>query len=394
LPKGSNGLPLPHTNATLTPIQKAAAYNFYFVENDGSFGTHNFKYAEGLLKSSIEQLKLGQGSADIVSVKDVPNDQGKQVQLVWNKFPAEGFSYDRLVKYGVWRMDPTFAENPVTKFRTLSDIFTSAPVGGSVTNGAVVWTYVGDVPASGLDQYGYVAPTLYDSSIAGGMMPTVFMIAGYTDDGKKLYASAPDTGYSVDNLMPVKPVGVVAVYQGGSVVLSWAAPTDPDIDVYDIYRGTTAGFDPGATTPIASVKGIEYTDNAVSPGTQYYYRINAVDFGGNKGPYSDEVSIVTGIKTEQGIPTDFALRQNYPNPFNPSTEIAFALPKAVRVNLSVYTITGEQIATLVEQEMAAGNYTVTWNGADFSGRPVSSGLYLYRIEAGDFVSVRKMVMLK
>ncbi len=394
LPKGTNGLPLPHSNATLTPTQKAAAYNYYFVENDGSFGAHNFKYSEGLLKSSIEQLKLGQGSAGIVSVSDIPNDQGKQVQLVWNKFPAESFSFDRLVKYGIWRMDPTFAENPVVKFRSLSDIFTSAPVGGSVTNGPVVWTFVAEVPASGLDEYAYVAPTLYDSTLGGGMMQTTFMIAGYTNDGKKLYASMPDSGFSVDNLMPVKPAGVVAQYQGGSVVLSWTAPTDPDVDVYNVFRSTTPGFDPGTTSPIASVKGIQYTDNAVTPGTQYYYRIGAVDFSGNKSPFSDEVSIVTGIETEKGIPTVFALKQNYPNPFNPSTEIGFALPKAVRVKLSVFTVTGELIATLIDQEMSAGNYTVTWNGEGFSGRPVSSGLYLYRIEAGDFVSVRKMVMLK
>jgi predicted CXXCH cytochrome family protein len=394
LPKGTNGLPLPPRDATLTQLQAAASYNYYFVDYDGSYGAHNFKYVEGLLKSSIEQLKLGQGSASIVSVSDIPNDQGKQVQLVWNQFPAESFAYDRLVKYGIWRMDPSFSENPVKKFRSLSDIFTSAPVGGTVTNGPVVWTFVAEVPASGLAEYAYVAPTLYDTTITSGMVQTTFMIAGYTGDGKRLYASAADSGFSVDNLKPVKPVGLMAAYQSGGVVLSWAAPTDPDVDVYNVFRSTTAGFDPSTTAPIASVKGITYTDNAVTPGTQYYYRIGAVDFGGNVSPFSDETGVVTGIKTEQGIPTDFALKQNYPNPFNPSTEIAFALPKAVRVKLSIFTITGEQIATLVDREMAAGNYSVTWNGEGLSGRLVSSGLYLYRIEAGDFVSVRKMVMLK
>ena len=62
----------------------------------------------------------------------------------------------------------------------------------------------------GLDEYAYVAPTLYDSTVTGGMVQTTFMIAGYTGDGKKLYASAADSGFSVDNLKPVKPVGVVA----------------------------------------------------------------------------------------------------------------------------------------------------------------------------------------
>jgi len=74
----ATGLPLLHTDASLNAIQKAAAYNFYFVENDGSFGAHNYKYAEGLLKSSIEQVKLSAGAAGIVSITDVPNDQGKQ----------------------------------------------------------------------------------------------------------------------------------------------------------------------------------------------------------------------------------------------------------------------------------------------------------------------------
>ena len=158
---------------------------------------------------------------------------------------------------------------------------------------------------------------------------------------------------------------------------------------------TTAGFDPAGMTPLASVKGIEYVDASVTAGTVYYYRIGAQDFSGNKSDFSSEVNIlVTGVEEMGGTPREFALNQNYPNPFNPSTEIRFALPTASSVRLSVYTVSGELVATLVNEEMNAGYYNVTWDGTSTSGVQVSSGLYLYRIQAGDFVQTMKMVLVK
>jgi len=89
------------------------------------------------------------------------------------------------------------------------------------------------------------------------------------------------------------------------------------------------------------------------------------------------------------IPKEYALSQNYPNPFNPVTKINFALPKQGFVTLKIYDITGREIQTLVNEVKQAGHYTV-----DFNGAHLSSGVYFYRIQSGNFVSVKRMVLIK
>jgi hypothetical protein len=86
---------------------------------------------------------------------------------------------------------------------------------------------------------------------------------------------------------------------------------------------------------------------------------------------------------------DYALEQNYPNPFNPSTKIKFQLPKDGFVTLKVYDILGKEIATLINEEKSQGKYEVNFNASS-----LSSGVYIYKIQAGDFVSSRKMILLK
>jgi methionine-rich copper-binding protein CopC len=94
------------------------------------------------------------------------------------------------------------------------------------------------------------------------------------------------------------------------------------------------------------------------------------------------------------LPIEFALAQNYPNPFNPSTEIAFSLPSASQVELSVFNVLGQKVVTLLDEQMAAGEHTVTWDGRNSDGSSVSSGVYFYRIAANSFVDTKKMMMLK
>ncbi len=94
------------------------------------------------------------------------------------------------------------------------------------------------------------------------------------------------------------------------------------------------------------------------------------------------------------IPASFALHQNYPNPFNPTTEISFSLPEASTVKLDIFNLLGQHVITLVDNAREAGTHSVVWNGTDSFGRHVSSGVYFYRFQAGDFVKAKKMMMLK
>ena|GEM_PF-3492478 len=94
------------------------------------------------------------------------------------------------------------------------------------------------------------------------------------------------------------------------------------------------------------------------------------------------------------VPLQYSLSQNYPNPFNPVTTIQYQIPEQVSVRLEIYNMLGQQVRSLVNDVQEAGYYSVTWNGHNNTGQEVSSGLYLYRIQAGEFVETRKLILMK
>lgn len=111
-----------------------------------------------------------------------------------------------------------------------------------------------------------------------------------------------------------------------------------------------------------------------------------------------DVPLVSTVATDNYAsslpPAEFALRQNYPNPFNPATRLSYELPQQAFVNLTVYDLLGREVAVLVNRLEEPGFKTVVWNTGDNAGQPVSAGVYLYRIEAGDYSRTRKMILLK
>ena len=94
------------------------------------------------------------------------------------------------------------------------------------------------------------------------------------------------------------------------------------------------------------------------------------------------------------IPETFALHQNFPNPFNPITTLSYGLPKVSDVGLAIFDMVGNEVAILVNTRQQAGFRSVQWDGTDSMDRAVSAGVYLYRIQAGEFVETRKLVLLK
>ncbi|MBI5022340.1 MAG: T9SS type A sorting domain-containing protein [Ignavibacteriales bacterium] len=389
---GDTTQPLTHTSSLLSTVQKAAAYNYFFVVNDGSYGVHNYEYASALLRSSIEMVKLGAGAASIASITDIPNDQGKQVQIVWNKFPAENYP-DPVTNYLVLRQDSAGVAlgKTIVTASSYRDMLQKVGGGNAVLLSGSVWTKVGEFKALKQTIYSLVVPTLYDST-ASGLVTTMFEVVGYTATNV-VYTSSTMSGYSIDNLAPFAPA--IAAQSGSSVVrLDMSVPTDTDFKYFAVYRGTTPDFIPSGT-PLGTTADVQYTDAAVTVGATYYYKVSAFDFSGNESNYSNEVSImVTSVGDELGVPTEFALRQNHPNPFNPTTQIRYELPQAEHVKISVYNALGMLVTTLFDGEQSAGYQSVTWNGKDDAGMSVASGIYLYKMEAGTTSFTRKMILMK
>jgi hypothetical protein len=98
--------------------------------------------------------------------------------------------------------------------------------------------------------------------------------------------------------------------------------------------------------------------------------------------------------TDASLPREFALFRNYPNPFNPSTVIRFDLPRAVNAKLVIYDILGQRIRTLVNEKLEAGQKQATWDGTNDAGERVSSGIYIYRLKAGNYVKSLKLILLR
>ena len=120
-----------------------------------------------------------------------------------------------------------------------------------------------------------------------------------------------------------------------------------------------------------------------------------IDVYAENGPFTLTIDgSKLNIADSDIIPETFALHGNYPNPFNPTTTISYDLPKWSQVTLGIYDLLGKQIKTLVNQSQDAGNKIAMWDGTDDLGRPVSAGVYLYQIQAGEFTQTRKMLLLK
>ncbi|MFQ5629732.1 MAG: LamG-like jellyroll fold domain-containing protein, partial [bacterium] len=115
----------------------------------------------------------------------------------------------------------------------------------------------------------------------------------------------------------------------------------------------------------------------------------------SNAPLIDSITVaVQPDPSTPEIPLAFELYPNCPNPFNPETSIQYSVSSAQFVSLKVYDLIGQEIATLVNRHVAAGNYEVQWDGRDWLGRKMASGVYLYRLRAGEFVQSRKMLLAK
>ncbi len=202
--------------------------------------------------------------------------------------------------------------------------------------------------------------------------------------------------FHVGNAPPAKPTNLQVASVNNRPRLTWDANSEPDIAGYYVFRSENGG----AMQYIASTIRNDYTDSDVStnlPYDNYDYKIKARDTAGKTSLYSDAVSIkgiMPKINNQNEVPEVLSLEKNYPNPFNPSTKINFSIPKAQSVKLSVFNVLGQKIIELVNNNLEAGSYSVTWNGDSQFGQKVNSGIYFAILEAEDRQLAQKMILSK
>jgi glucose/arabinose dehydrogenase len=238
-------------------------------------------------------------------------------------------------------------------------------------------------------QYDSTAPpvnTLLFTSPYG--MPLAFAV----DKNQELYTLASDGKiYNFKSTaLPVQLTNFSAKQYNGIVSLKWETETEIENLGFDIERKTALdkqfikiGFIKGSGNSITPNR-YSFSDTK-NQGGKSSYRLRQINTNGAT-IYSNEIEVIV-------IPSEYILYQNYPNPFNSSTVIKYALPFDSKITLEVYNIIGERIGQLVNEERSAGYYTIDFNSSSFS-RSISSGVYFYRIHAGNFVSAKKMILLK
>jgi hypothetical protein len=297
----------------------------------------------------------------ITSVTDVPEDQGGWVYIGFVRSFYDTDTLRSSEMYGIERLDDG------------------------------EWVSLHSIVAYGADSYITEARTLADSSENPDGM-TSFRIIAAMDEGN--FASVPDSGYSVDNIAPGVPEGLNALSGENEIVLTWSPNDDEDLQFYSIYKSTESGFDPDTMDTYSyATEDTVFMDTLVTLGITYYYRLSAFDYNGNESGYSEQTEVFLSIE-EEVVPIEFALHQNFPNPFNPVTTLRYDLPEQATVNIIIYDMLGRQVKSLINQSQDAGFKSVIWDATNDFGKQVSAGVYIYQIQAGEFVQTRKMVLLK
>ena len=283
---------------------------------------------------------------------------------------------------------------------------TDVPVSGLIPGPAVVHfvydssvpevrTYVNGVFQSSVGQTGVDLTSTSDIFKVGSRGTSTGLAAGELFDEFRFYNRALDDVEIADtwniSIVPVELTSFTASVNDNDVTLSWETATELNNSGFEIEKKSVSGvydkigFVPGFGTT-TEPRAYSFSDVNLLSGN-YTYRLKQIDYDGSF-EYSDAVEV------EIVIPDVYSLHQNYPNPFNPSTKITFTLAANAQVTLKVFDVLGQEVMTLINQDITAGVHTY-----DFDAAGINSGVYFYRIEANgidgtNFTSVKKMILLK
>ena len=340
--------------------------------------------------------QIGNAEPAITRVKDVAGDQGGKVRVDWSASYLDANPTYGVSSYWIWRQALTTTAMEAVRHggawmnaRLEAALARGTPVDQaalarrglyqmtSVDGVQYAWEFLSSQPASALVTYSYVASTTTDS-IGGSNPYTPFMVQARGTASGTFWSSAPDSGYSVDNLPPAAPTPFYGEYAGGTSTLHWGHNTEPDFTFYRLYRGTTPGFVPDPSSLVIQKDDTGYVDAAGAP---YYYKVCAFDVHGNESPCS--VALPSGTVDVGGAPRQWTLWLGpaAPNPMRETAALRYTLPRQTRVSLAIYDAGGRRVREIEGRVLPAGEHTAVWDGRDASGNRVSSGLYFVRLEA-------------
>lgn len=320
---------------------------------------------------------IGDPAPHLASVRDVPLDQGGEVKASWNASYLDADPFDGVTDYRVWRSVPpemlARARLGAARVSTVAAEAAADPgvllarVDGTATT---YWEYVSTAPAAQLAGYSSVVATTGDS-VAAGNPRTLLMIEAQTS-GAAHWFSAPDSGYSVDNLPPATPAPFTGTYVAGGTRLHWGADHDADLVGYRLYRGASAAFVPGPGNLVVAEADTGYTDVGAAGG---FYKLSAIDIHGNESPYA----LLAPSGTTAVAPHDgwrVALEGARPNPASGARlMVAFTLAGDSAARLELLDVDGRIVAARDVGGSGAGPHLVDLS----QGRLVRPGVYFARL---------------
>jgi len=320
----------------------------------------------------------------VFDISSIVNDP----TTVINTIDFYGYLYNNAWPY--WSITPMGSVNPVTG--------TAAAINSQVVNNYQSATAYSYNQESGNLTNGWINRPLGNNAttdmknaltqgwFAVGIVDFDFSSSYYVYFQGWAEANKPYLRVNYCYIVPVELTSFTASAVRDEVQLNWSTATETNNQGFQIERmivggafeevGYVAGF--GTTT---EPKAYSFIDSKLGAGS-YTYRLKQVDFDGTY-TYSNEVNV------DVEIPLVYSLEQNYPNPFNPSTTIKYSIAEDGFVKLVIYSMLGEEVTTLVNTQQKAGRYEVNFNAAG-----LSSGVYVYRIEAANYISSKKLILMK
>ncbi len=269
----------------------------------------------------------------------------------------------------------------------LCDSITSSfPDGIGIVNGSFVAYRFDDLPAT--------SDTVISVAFDGTTYNVLYhafefreIVIPVTEDVSQIMLGSLNWIVSAGGSIPVELTSFTSVVRDNDVTLNWKTATETNNSSFVVERKSDQKSE---FTQIANVPGrgtttqpvsYSYTDADLTAGT-YTYRLKQIDLDGT-------FEYIGTIEVEVVPPKVFALEQNYPNPFNPTTTIKYSVPVKGFVNMSIFNVLGEKVTDLINKEVEAGSYELNFNASN-----LSSGVYFYKLEAGNFTSIKKMMLIK